>query len=225
MTPDAVMIFAAGLGTRMGDLTRDRPKPLVPVGGKALIDHAIDLTIAVAPRRIVVNTHYRAAMIADHLAGRGMILSDETDLLLETGGGLRRALPLLGDGPVYTLNSDAVWRGPNPLVTLRDHWDWARMEALLLLLNPADAIGHTGKGDFLIDRDGRLTRGPGPIYSGAQIIRTETLSQIPDRVFSLNRVWDQMAARGGLFGVVHSGQWCDVGRPESLALAAELLNV
>lgn len=223
MTPKAAMIFAAGRGTRMGALTFDRPKPLITVAGRALLDHALDLTRPVAPARVVVNAHHHGAMIRNHLAGRGVLISDETDLLRETGGGLRHALPLLGPGPVFTLNADAVWRGANPLHALAATWDPARMEALLLMLPRDAAIGHSGAGDFVIGPDGRLSRGPGLVYSGAQIILPDRLSMIPDEVFSLNRLWDDMAARGTLFGLRHDGEWCDVGRPESIALAEAML--
>lgn len=224
MTPQSIMIFAAGRGTRMGVMTKDRPKPLIQVAGRALIDHAIALTDAMGPLTRVVNTHYMAAMLRVHLAGQDVLFSDEPDLLLETGGGLRHALPLLGEKPVFTLNSDAIWRGPNPLTMLASAWDPVRMEALLMLLPPVAAIGHTGSGDFRMDTDGRLTRGPGLVYSGAQIIRTDTLADVPQQVFSLNLLWDQMAARGGLFGLIYPGAWCDVGRPESIPLATALLE-
>jgi MurNAc alpha-1-phosphate uridylyltransferase len=222
-SPAAAMVFAAGFGTRMGALTRDRPKPLIPVAGRPLLDHAIAIAQAAAPR-IVVNTHYRGDMIAAHLAGRDIALSPEPDVILDTGGGLRAALPLLGPGPVFTLNSDAVWKGGNPLLTLAAAWDGSRMEGLLLLLDRDRAIGHSGQGDFLTDAQGRLARGPGRIYSGAQILRTEDLAAIPGPAFSLNLLWDRMIARGTLFGLTWDGQWCDVGRPESIPLAEALLG-
>jgi len=224
MTPDSLMIFAAGLGTRMGALTRDRPKPLIDVGGKALIDHAIELAAGVGLQQIVVNTHYKPDMIRVHLEGRGVLFSDEADQILETGGGLSHALPLLGAGPVFTLNSDAIWQGPNPLAALKTRWDPTQMEGLLLLLPREAAIGHTGRGDFLVTQDGLLSRGPGLVYSGAQILRTEGLDEIPDKVFSLNKLWDRMIARNTLFGIVYTGQWCDVGRPESIPLAEAVLR-
>jgi N-acetyl-alpha-D-muramate 1-phosphate uridylyltransferase len=224
MTPKAIMIFAAGLGKRMGDLTRDRPKPLIPVASRALIDHALDLTAPFPSLRRVVNVHYRAEMIRAHLAGRGVVFSDETDALLETGGGLRHALPLLRANPVFTLNSDVIWSGPNPLQVLARAWDPTRMDALLLLLEPALTLGHPGRGDFLVDAEGRLTRGSGAIYAGAQIIVTDGLAAIPDPVFSLNRVWDVIEAKGRLFGVAYPGRWCDVGQPSSIALAEGLLQ-
>lgn len=224
MPPAALMLYAAGFGTRMGTLTADRPKPLIPVAGRALIDHALAL---VPPGlRVVVNTHYRADRIAAHVAGRGFLISHEPELL-ETGGGLRAALPLLDADPVYTLNTDAVWTGPNPLETLAAAWDGTRMDALLLVLPRARAIGHKGAGDFAMAADGALSRGPGfvptVVHSGAQILSPRLLSAVPDRIFSSNRLWDAAEARGRLFGVIHPGSWCDVGQPESLPLAEALL--
>ncbi|MFZ3580677.1 nucleotidyltransferase family protein [Loktanella sp. DJP18] len=218
-----VMLFAAGLGTRMAPLTDHRPKPLMTVGDRTLLDHALDLTQVSCVGPKVVNVHYLADMVRQHLSGQHIAISSEDALLLDTGGGLRHAMPLLGQGPVMTLNTDAVWRGQNPLSLLATAWR-PDMEALLLLVPPADAVGHTGKGDFSIGADGRLTRAPGAIYTGAQIIRTDRLGDVPQDVFSLNVMWDAMAARGGLFGVIYDGVWCDVGRPESIALAETLLD-
>ena len=130
--PDALMLFAAGFGTRMGALTADRPKPLVEVAGKPLIDHALDLAEGVGPLRRVANAHYRADQLAAHLDGRDVALSREEPEILDTGGGLRAALPLLGPDPVFALNTDAVWSGPNPLRLLAEAWDPERMDALLL---------------------------------------------------------------------------------------------
>jgi len=220
-----VMIFAAGFGTRMGPLTQERPKPLIEVAGRALIDHALDLASDYAPPRIVINLHYRAAQIRAHLVGRNDVaFSHETPEILETGGGLRAALPLLGPGPVFTLNSDAIWQGPNPLGFLAPLWDPARMGALLLCLPPEAAIGHDGAGDFTRAPDGRLSRGPGLVYSGVQILAPKRLHEIPDQSFSLNAVWDRIAAEGRLYGATYPGRWCDVGRPEGIALAEDMLG-
>ncbi|MBC7133088.1 MAG: nucleotidyltransferase family protein [Roseovarius sp.] len=219
-----VMVFAAGFGTRMGALTATRPKPLIEVAGRALIDHALDLAEAAGAPRIVVNLHYMPDTIRTHLAGRDVLFSHETPAILETGGGLRAALPLLGPGPVLTMNTDAIWRGPNPLALLAPLWDRARMDALLLCVPPARAIGHDGAGDFTRDAEDRLARGPGLVYSGVQIIAPETLDAIGQSSFSLNRVWDRIAARGRLFGAVYPGRWCDVGRPEGIALAEAMLD-
>lgn len=213
-----LMLFAAGLGTRMGALTADRPKPMIPVAGRPLIDHALDIARGAGVMRIVANTHY--------LAGRMVLPADvavshEPDLL-ETGGGLRAALPLLGAGPVMTLNTDAVWTGTNPLTELLAAWDPDRMDALLLLLPAPQATGYHGAGDF--SAGPVLTRGGDHAYLGAQILKTEGLADIPDTKFSLNLLWDRMIGAGRLHGITHRGGWCDVGRPESLPLAEALLH-
>ncbi|MDF1854934.1 nucleotidyltransferase family protein [Pseudooceanicola sp.] len=221
--PDSLMIFAAGFGTRMGALTSARPKPLVRVAGRALIDHALDVAAPIAPEVIVVNTHYRADQMQAHLAGRGVVISHETPEILESGGGLRQALPLLGDGPVMTLNSDVVWDRANPLTLLRQAWDPAQMDALLLCVEPENAIGRRGGGDFSCGPDGRLARGGPVIYTGAQIIATGSLAGVDQPVFSLNLIWDQMIAAGRLFGLTYPGRWCDVGTPEGIALAEAMI--
>ena len=224
--PRASLVFGAGLGRRMGALTADRPKPLIPVAGRALIDHALDLARGAGAAPIIVNVHHHAALMRAHLSP-DVLLSDETAALLETGGGLRAALPLLGPGPVWTLNGDAAWRGANPLAALAAAWDPRRMEALLLLVPRERALGHAGAGDFALGADGRLSRGPGTerpfVYTGAQVLVTDALAAIPDAAFSLNRLWDDAEARGGLFGLPYDGEWCDVGRPESVALAEAML--
>lgn len=215
-----LMLFAAGRGTRMGALTQDRPKPLVEVAGLPLIDHALRLAEATEAAPIVVNTHYLAPMIEAHLGDR--VRYSPEPVLLETGGGLRAALPLLGEGPVFTLNSDAVWTGPNPLTTLAAAWDPARMDGLVLLVPHDRAVGHGATGDFDLT-DGRISRGQSFIYTGAQILRPDGLREIAEEVFSLNLLWDRMIAAGRLFGVVHPGRWCDVGRPEGIALGEAML--
>ena len=220
--PFSVMLFAAGMGTRMAPLTADRPKPLICVAGRALLDHALDLTDVPQVGRRVVNVHYKADMVRAHLAGRDVAISAE-DPLLETGGGLRHALPLLGAGPVMTLNTDAVWHGPSPLAQLAAAWQ-PQMEALLLLVPHAQVAGHVGKGDFAIAPDGRLTRAPAQIYTGAQIMRTDRLGDVPQDAFSLNLIWNEMAQRGGLYGISYDGRWCDVGRPDCIPLAEQMLQ-
>ena len=222
--PDALMIFAAGFGTRMGALTARRPKPLIEVAGRTLLDRTLALAEGQGIARIAVNAHYRADQVAAHLAKRpGVTVLTEAPDILDTGGGLAAALPALGEGPVFTLNSDAVWTGPNPLAELRAAWDPARMDALLLLVPPERARGHAGAGDFRRAADGRLTRGPGLVYSGAEIVNPTRLAEISERVFSLNRLWNRLIAEGRLYGAVHEAGWCDVGRPEAIPLAEELL--
>lgn len=224
--PRALMVFAAGFGTRMGALTATRPKPLIPVAGRALLDHALDQAAGVALDRVVVNVHYLAPQIRAHLAGRDVAIADETDRILETGGGLRAARPLLGPGPVFVMNSDSVWTGENPLRQLSAAWRPAEMDVLLLLLPAGEFTGHSGRGDFILAPDGRLTRAagrPGHCYIGAHITRTDGLDTIPDAVFSLNRYWDAAIAAGRAYGLVHRGGCADVGRPESIPLAEALL--
>ena len=226
MQPFPLMLFAAGFGTRMGALTRDRPKPLVPVAGRALLDYALDIAATPCVSRRVINLHYRGDQIAQHLQGQNIVLSWE-DPILDTGGGLRAALPLLGTGPVMLLNTDAVWTGANPLDQLAAAWDSTRMDGLLLLSAPDQALGHKGAGDFLVDGQGRLSRAKGstaPIYLGAQILQTRGLAAINQQAFSLNLLWDQMIAQGRLYGVFHQGGWCDVGHPEAIPLAESLLH-
>lgn len=222
-----LMIFAAGFGTRMGPLTRDRPKPLLPVAGVTLLDRALALGRAAGARPVVVNTHYLAGQVAAHLAGADDVAVSHEPEILETGGGLGAALPLLGPGPVATLNPDGIWTGPNPLSTLAAAWDAERMEALLLLAPRRATRAHAGPGDFALSADGRIARARGApealVYTGAQILRTEGLAEISGPAFSLNRLWDAMAARGTLFGVLHPGLWADVGTPAGLAAAEALL--
>jgi MurNAc alpha-1-phosphate uridylyltransferase len=219
-----ILFFAAGLGTRMGALTKDRPKPLINVAGKALIDHALDIADDAGVSQKVVNLHYHGDMIRQHLKGRNIAFSDESGMLLETGGGLRQALPLLQGNPVLTMNTDAVWHGPNPIRHILNAWH-PDMEALLLVVEKQNVVGHMGKGDFELDPDGRLHRAPGSIYTGLQIMRTDVLNEITETAFSMNMAWDKIAARGGLFGTCYDGKWCDVGQPESIPLAEEMLHV
>lgn len=224
-----LMVFAAGFGTRMGALTADRPKPLIPVAGRALIDRALDLAAEAGCGPVVVNLHYLGQQIADHLAGRDVQFSWERGRILETGGGLRRALPLLGAGPVATLNPDAVWTGPNPLIALFGAWDPVRMDGLLMVAPVGSVYPAGGRSDFSMDAHGRLSRhadggGAGLVYLGAQIIKTDGLAAIDATVFSLNRLWDRMIAERRAFGLIHTGGWCDVGRPEGIAEATAMLR-
>jgi MurNAc alpha-1-phosphate uridylyltransferase len=218
-----ILLFAAGFGTRMGALTQDRPKPLIPVAGRALIDHTLDLARAIQPGLIAANLHYKADILAAHLEPQGVALNIEEPDILETGGGLRAALPLLGPEPVVTMNTDAIWSGPNPVAQLLDAWDPDRMDALLMCVPVEQALGHTGQGDFTRDEDGRITRGSGLIYGGVQLLKTDRLAGIDEHAFSLNRLWDLMLADHRLFALCHPGNWCDVGTPEGITLAETLL--
>ncbi|MDQ2090326.1 nucleotidyltransferase family protein [Marimonas arenosa] len=222
--PDALMLFAAGFGTRMGSLTAERPKPMIEIAGRPLIDHALELVEPLQLSRIVANLHYLPEPLIAHLEPRGVALSLEEPEILETGGGLRRALPLLGEGPVFTMNTDAIWRGPNPLELLRGAWNPDIMDALLMCVPQGNAFGHAGAGDFLLDKAGRLSRGPGHVYGGVQIIKTDALHEIGKSAFSLNLLWNLMHDAGRLFGLEYPGRWCDVGRPDGIALAERLLE-
>ena len=218
------LMFAAGFGTRMKHLTQDRPKPLIEVAGRPLIDHALALLTDEGCAPIVANLHYRADMLAAYLSPKNVTTVIEVPDILETGGGLKNALPLLGNGPVVTANTDAVWTGPNPVQSLAAAWKPDRMDGLLMCIPPANAIGHAGSGDFTVMPDGQLQRGPGVIYGGIQIIKTDLLSQIDATSFSLNLLWDRMLAEGRLFGLRHPGQWCDVGHPDGIAAAEDMLR-
>ena len=222
-----LMILAAGFGTRMGALTHDRPKPLIEVAGRTLVDRALDLTLTAPVGPVVVNLHYRGAQLERHLQGRDVTLAREPEIL-ETGGGLKAALPLLGEGPVMTLNPDAVWTGSNPLFTLAEAWR-DDMAGLLLVAPNAWVNGRVGEpADFVMDERGRLTRAMGAqdgvVYLGAQIVRADWVSAWPEVKFSMNRIWDQMIAAGQLRAVLHQGGWCDVGTPEGIVAAEALLR-
>ena len=223
MSVRSLMIFAAGKGTRMGALTQDTPKPMVEVGGRPLIDHALALARDAAFETVVANVHYKPDALMSLLKAQGVAIADERPKLLETGGGLKAALPLLGGGPVATLNADAVWSGPNALVELRKQWS-ENHRALLALVPKDRAHGHTRDGDFSMSPEGELTRGGPLVYTGAQILDPSQLDRIQDDVFSLNRYWNLLAEDGAIHGHVIAGDWCDVGHPDAIAIAEQLLE-
>jgi len=224
---ESAMVMAAGLGKRMRPLTATRPKPLVRVAGKALIDHSLDRIEAAGIPHVVVNVHYLADALEAHLAAQkrrfSIAISDERSQLLETGGGMVKARPLLSGDPILIVNSDNIWTdGPvDSIRHLAHHWDGARMDALLLLIRQASASGHSGKGDFHMDGAGRLTRRKAGrvapfVYTGIQLISPRLLDGAPEGPFSTNILWDRAIAAGRLFGVSHMGQWFDVGTPASI---------
>ena len=219
--PTSAMIFAAGLGTRMGELTRETPKPMLPLAGRPMIDHAIDLARAAGIDRIVANTHYLHERIEPHLRSLNVNVVREHPEILETGGGLKAALSLLGSDPVVTLNPDAAWTGSNPIETLLRAWR-PEMQALLLLIPLSTAETPRDAGDFSLEQ-GEIRRKGDFIYTGAQILRTDRLDRIQDHAFSLNRYWDLLSEGGPIHGVVHAGGWCDIGHPEGLAKAERML--
>lgn len=222
--PRTAMVLAAGLGTRMRPLTDDRPKALVEVGGRPLIDHVLDRLADAGVEEAVVNVHWFADRLEAHLAGRErprIRISDERSELLETGGGLKKARALLGDGPVWVANIDSLWlaRG-DALGDLARLWDPGRMDAALLLARREGAIGFPGRGDVFMDADGRLTfRGEAPeapyAYMGVHITRPQVVDDGPEGPFSLSPIWRRLADQGRLYGCVLDGDWMHVGDPEA----------
>nr|MBA2588113.1 nucleotidyltransferase family protein [Alphaproteobacteria bacterium] len=208
----AAMIMGAGLGTRMRPLTDDRPKPLVMVGGKTLIDHAIDRLVAAGVTRIVVNLHYKAEMLRAHLAKRRdveIIFSDETDQLLDTGGGVVKAMPHFEDVPFFVINSDSIWvEGKNSaLPAMLAAWDENRMDGLLLLAEMKTAMGYEGSGDFALTAGGHVARARGSsaphyAYPGVQIAHPRLFAGAPAGAFSTNVMWDRAIVAGSLFGTI-----------------------
>ncbi|OAN55236.1 mannose-1-phosphate guanylyltransferase [Paramagnetospirillum marisnigri] len=225
------MVLAAGLGLRMRPITLSTPKPLVAVAGKTMLDRALDHLARAGIDDLVVNTHWLADTVKEHLAGRDeVVLSHEPDLL-ETGGGVAKALPLLGHHPFFVVNSDIIWTdGPTPaLARLARAWVDAEMDALLLLHPVASAVGYEGKGDFSIDGADRLRRrGEAPtaplLFAGVQILHPRLFEGCPAGKFSLNILYDRALERRRLFGVVHDGGWYHVGTPEALPEVEALLR-
>jgi len=223
------MVLAAGFGERMRPLTEKLPKPLVAVAGKPLLDHVLDRLADSGVERAVVNVHYLADMIERHVQGRTrpkVAISDEREKLLDTGGGVVKALPLIGAAPFFHINSDTIWiDGVRPnLERLAAAFDPARMDALLLLAPSAGSIGYSGRGDFLMDPDGRLTRRGerevAPfVYAGAAILRPELFRSAPAGAFPLTRLFSRAEEQGRLFGLRLEGVWMHVGTPDAIALA------
>jgi MurNAc alpha-1-phosphate uridylyltransferase len=221
--PTHAMVLAAGLGLRMRPITLHTPKPLVAVAGRTMLDRALDHLTAAGITRLVVNTHWLPDRIASHLAGRSDITLSPEPELLETGGGVARALPLLGDQPFFVVNSDILWTdGASPaLARLAAAWDEDRMDALLLLVPTARAVGYDGDGDFFVDAAGvprrRRPREVAPtLFSGVQILSPRLFAEAPSGKFSLNVLYDRALEEGRLFGLVHDGRWFHVGTPEAL---------
>ncbi|HEY0132388.1 MAG TPA: nucleotidyltransferase family protein [Allosphingosinicella sp.] len=235
--PKTAMVLAAGLGKRMRPLTATRPKPLVEVAGKPLLDHCLDRLRTAGVEKVVVNVHYLADALEAHLKNRVQDLevsvSDERQQLLETGGGMVRALPLIDADPFLVVNSDNLWiDGPvDSLRLLASNWDDARMDALLLLVPLARAHCHKGQGDFHMSSGGVLKRrkpgGVAPfVYTGVQIVSKRLLEgEIPEGPFSTTLLWDRAIAGGRLFGAVHEGLWFDVGAPANIKQAEEVLGL
>jgi len=229
LASDTAMVMAAGLGKRMRPLSTTRPKPLIPVGGKPLVDWSLDALRSAGVARAVVNAHYLADSLEAHLSRYqaahpelAIAVSDERALLLETGGGMVRAQALLPD-PFFCLNSDNIWLdGPRNVFTeLSLAWDPARMDALLLVVRHPAAHSYDGLGDFHLDAMGRISRRkPGRvapfIYTGIQLVSHRLLRDPPDGPFSTNVLWSRAMAEGRLYGWVHTGEWFEVGTPQAI---------
>ena len=226
LASDVAMVLAAGLGLRMRPLTLDRPKPLVDVAGRPMIDHCLDKLAAAGVARAVVNVHYLPDMLIAHLRERErpkVTISDERDLLLETGGGMIRALDLIAADPFFAFNSDNLFLdGPQDIFhQLSDAWDAKRMDALLLVVPHARAVNFKGKGDFHMDGLGRLSlRRSGRIapfiYTGLQIVSHRLLRGAPQGPFGTMQLWKRAIGEGRLYGVSHLGSWFEVGSPEAI---------
>jgi MurNAc alpha-1-phosphate uridylyltransferase len=235
--PDVAMVMAAGLGKRMRPLTATRPKPLVEVAGKTLLDHTFDRLRAAGVRKAIVNVHYLADALEAHLRNRvrgiETVVSDERDLLLETGGGLVRALPLIDADPFLVVNSDNLWiDGPvDSLRHLASQWDDERMDALLLLVPLAAANCHKGQGDFHMGPTGAIRRRKtgtvAPfVYTGIQMVSMRLFEgEIPEGAFSTNLLWDRAIEAGRCFGARHEGLWFDIGAPPNIRKAEEILGL
>jgi len=229
--PHTAMIMAAGLGLRMRPLTLATPKPLIKVAGKALIDYGLEKLKAAGVQRVVVNKHYLPNQIeawAQAQTEINVITSDESDLVLETGGGITRALPLLGNQPFFVLNSDCFWteNGTPALQRLVETWDDRKMDSLLLLCHPKNTIGFGGGTDFAVEPDGKLTRQTkdGLIYIGAYLVHPRLFANAPAGAFSMNVLWNKAIAAGRLCGIEHTGHWFDVGTPAGIPAAEARLS-
>jgi len=234
--PRTAMVMAAGLGKRMRPLTATRPKPLVEVAGRPLLDHCLDRLHAAGVEKAVVNVHYLPETLEAHLKKRKqaleIVMSDERDQLQETGGGLVRALPLIDADPFLVVNSDNLWvDGPvDTLRLLAAAWDDARMDALLLLVPLSRAHCHNGQGDFHMSAAGKLRRrrpgGVAPfVYTGIQMMSKRLFeSDLPEGPFSTNILWDRAIEAGRCYGVGHQGLWFDIGAPPNIKKAEEILG-
>lgn len=230
------MILAAGLGKRLRPITDTIPKPLVPVGGKTMLDRSLDLAVAAGIEEVVVNVHYLANQVVAHCATRetpAIVISNETDRILETGGGVVKALPFLGADPFLLLNADTFWVewGRANLAAMIEKFDPASMDILLMLCRLSDTTGHSGGGDFTMDGDGRLTRladrsdPAGLLYAGATIYNPSLFAGAVAEPHSLNLYFDRAIAQGRLFGhVMADGHWFTVGTPDALPAAEAKLK-
>jgi N-acetyl-alpha-D-muramate 1-phosphate uridylyltransferase len=233
--PNTAMIMAAGKGTRMMPLTARKPKPLIEVAGTTLLDHVLDLLREAGVGRIVVNVHYFPEQIEAHLAKHAqefvVNISDEREILRDTGGGLVQALPLIEADPFFCINADNWFADTeeHALVRMAAAWDAAKMDVLMLVVPFTHAGNTQGTGDFDLGADGRLARA-GPkrarpyVWTGIQLLAKHVVTDPPGEVFSTNVFWDRAIVKGRCYGVVHTGDWFDVGYPEAIAMTEAALS-
>jgi N-acetyl-alpha-D-muramate 1-phosphate uridylyltransferase len=233
--PKRAMLLAAGLATRLKHLRQNGPKALLSVGGRTLLDHALDKLEEAGVEEVMINLHYKGDMIRDHLAksrknGLKLSFSDESDLLMDTGGGVAKALDFFGDEPFYVVNAKQIWTNGylNTLQRLADAWNGERMDALLLLVATVSAIGYDGIGDFDMDADGRVTRRKegkvAPFVYALQIVHPRLFKGCPKGPFSFNILWDKAEEACRLYGIRHDGTWIHVGTPGQLVDAEAALQ-
>lgn len=228
------MVLGAGMGSRMRDLTANKPKPMVMVDGRPLVDHVLARLVDAGVTDVVVNVHYKANVLEAHLCGRArprITISDERDELLDTGGGVAHALPHFRNDAFFVHNADSIWleHAEPALAAMMRVWDAERMDTLLLLAASPETLGYSGKGDFVRGSDGRIRRcdvndDAGDVFTGVSIAHPRLFRNAPNGAFSLNVVWDQAMAEGRIFGTVLDGLWMHVGTPEAVAEADAALS-
>lgn len=237
MKIENAMVLAAGLGTRLRPVTDTMPKPLVPIAGKAMIDYGLDALEAAGVTQAVVNVHHFAGQMIDHLSRRNrpeILISDETEALMNSGGGLAKGLRLLGSEPIFVLNADLFWVGERAgektnLRRLASFFDPDRMDMAMLCVRLENTTGHNGRNDFSMDADGRLIRfsdgdGEPVVYAGAIAMMPALLDDAPDEAFNLNIYFDRAIAGGRLYGLILEGHWITVGTPEAIAEAEAVIG-
>jgi len=237
--PTSAMVLAAGLGKRMRPLTDHLPKPMISIAGRTMIDRVLDKLVEAGVRKAIINTHYKAEMLADYIKKRQQTIDMELiisyeEVLLETGGGVAKALPYIGDEPFYAINSDIVWLdGKQPALDhLASVWDSETMDGLLLLHKVSRAIGYNGNGDFDLIGDHQLKRDNSPsfpyVFTGVQILSPKLFTDIPEGPFSLNVLYGRARQSSGVLnrigGVEHTGDWLHIGTPEGVRLAEEFIE-
>ena len=232
---NTAMTLAAGFGKRMRPLTDDRPKPMVELDGRPMIDHVLARLAKVGVEQVIVNLHYQADVLENHLQQRQsapkILFSNERDEILDTGGGIKQALPLIGDQPFWLHNSDSVWieSETDNLARMLERYDPDKMDCLMLLASAKTSIGYDGQGDFFIEQGGRLRRRTGHeisphVFTGVSILHPRLFEPSPDHAFSINILWDRAIEQGRVYGLAFEGIWMHVGDPQSLKQAEKAIH-